>query len=85
MKHLKSLTREQKIAVSIAGYLPDSWQLEEETEFYLKIVHKKFDVKRTVDRYAIICMANMPLLIMAWLQDMNLEKFHQAEKRKARN
>lgn len=53
MKRLKSLTREQKIAVTIAGYLPDSWQLEEETEFYLKIVHKKFDVKRTVDRYAI--------------------------------
>lgn len=53
MKRLKSLTREQKIAVTIAGYLPDSWQLEEETEFYLKIVHKKFDVKRTVDRYTI--------------------------------
>lgn len=53
MKRLKSLTREQKIAVTIAGYLPDSWQLEEETEFYLKIVHKKFDVKRMVDRYAI--------------------------------
>lgn len=53
MKRLKSLTREQKIAVSIAGYFPDSWQLEKETEFYLKIVHKKFDVKRTVDRYAI--------------------------------
>lgn len=53
MKCLKSLTREQKIAVSIAGYLPDSWQLEKETEFYLKIVHKKFDIKRTVDRYAI--------------------------------
>lgn len=53
MNHLKNLTREQKIAVSIAGYLPDSWQLEKETEFYPKIVHKKFGVKRTVDRYAI--------------------------------
>ncbi len=53
MKRLKRLTREQKVAVSIAGYLPDSWQLEKETGFCLKIVHKKFNIKRTVDRYAI--------------------------------
>lgn len=53
MKRLKRLTREQKIAVSAAGYLPDNWQLEKETEFYLKIVHRLTGTKRTVDRYAI--------------------------------
>lgn len=53
MKQPKRLTREQKQAVSAAGYLPDNWQLEQETEFYLKIVHKRTGVRRTVDRYAI--------------------------------
>lgn len=50
---LKRLTREQKQAVLAAGYLPDNWQLEQETEFYLKIVHKTTGTRRTVDRYAI--------------------------------
>lgn len=51
MKQPKRLTLEQKQAVSAAGYLPDNWQLERETEFYLYIVHKRTRTRRTVDRY----------------------------------
>lgn len=53
MKQPKRLTREQKQAVSAAGYLPENWQLEQETEFYLKIVHKRTGARRTVDKYRI--------------------------------
>lgn len=53
MKQPKRLTREQKQAVSTAGYLSEDWQLEQETEFYLKIVHKRTVARRTVDKYAI--------------------------------
>lgn len=53
MKQPKRLTLEQKQAVSAAGYLPDNWQLEQETEFYLKIVHRLTGTRRTVDRYGI--------------------------------
>lgn len=53
MKQAKRLTREQKIAVSASGYLPDNWMLESETEFYLHIIHKITNTRRTVDRYAI--------------------------------
>lgn len=53
MSRLKSLTREQKEAVSASGFLPDNWMLEKQTEFYLKIVHRVTNVHRTVDRYAI--------------------------------
>lgn len=53
MKQHKKLTREQKIAVSAAGYLPDNWMLETEAEFYLHIIHKTTNTRRTVDRYAI--------------------------------
>lgn len=51
MSRVKNLTLAQKQAVSAAGYLPENWQLEQETEFYLKIVHKRTGVRRTVDRY----------------------------------
>lgn len=53
MKQPKRLTREQKIAVSAAGLLPDNWMLEKETEFYPHIIHKITGTRRTVDRYAI--------------------------------
>lgn len=53
MKNSKLLTREQKNAVSAAGYLSDSWMIEKETEFYLYIIHKITRVRRRVDRYAI--------------------------------
>ena len=49
MKQPKKLTREQKIAVSAAGLLPDNWMLEKETEFYLHIINKTTGTRRTVD------------------------------------
>lgn len=53
MKQPKRLTREQKIAVSANGLNPDNWMLVEQTEFYLKIIHKPSNKIRRVDRYAI--------------------------------
>lgn len=53
MKQPKKLTREQKEMVSASGYLPDNWMFESETEFYLHIIHKITNTRRTVDRYAI--------------------------------
>lgn len=53
MKQPKRLTREQKLAVSATGYLPDNWMLVEQTEFYLKIIHKTSGKTRRIDRYAI--------------------------------
>lgn len=53
MKQPKKLTREQKIAVSAHGLNPDNWMLVEQSEFYLKIIHKTFDKTRRIDRYAI--------------------------------
>lgn len=53
MKQPKKLTREQKIAVSAANLNPDNWSLMEQTEFYLKIIHKTSETVRLVDRYAI--------------------------------
>lgn len=53
MKQPRKLTREQKIAVSAANLNPDNWALEQETEFYLKIVNKVTGTRRTIDRYAI--------------------------------
>lgn len=50
---LKRLTQKQKEAVYAAGYLPDNWQLEQETEFYLKIIHRLTGTRRVVDRYRI--------------------------------
>lgn len=53
MKQPKKLTREQKIAVSSAGLNADNWMLVEQTEFYLKIIHKTSGKTRRIDRYAI--------------------------------
>lgn len=53
MKQPKRLTKEQKMAVFAAGYLPDNWMLVEQTEFYLKIIHKTSEKIRRIDRYAI--------------------------------
>ncbi len=53
MKQPKKLTREQKIAVSANGLNPDNWMLIEQTEFYLKIIHKSSEKIRRVNRYAI--------------------------------
>lgn len=53
MKQQKRLTRDQKIAASASGYLPDNWMLVEQTEFYLKIIHKLSRTARRAERYAI--------------------------------
>lgn len=53
MKQPKKLTREQKQAVSAAGFLPEKWLLVEQTEFYLKIMHETSGKTRRIDRYAI--------------------------------
>lgn len=53
MKQPKALTRDQKIAVLAANLNPDNWMLVEQTEFYLKIIHKPSGKTRRVDRYAI--------------------------------
>lgn len=53
MKQPKKLTREQKFAVSAAGLNAENWMLSEQTEFYLKIIHKTSGKTRRIDRYAI--------------------------------
>lgn len=53
MKQPKKLTREQKIAVSAHGLNPDNWMLVEQSEFYLKVIHKKSDKTRRTDRCAV--------------------------------
>lgn len=53
MKNPKRLTLEQKKAVSAAGFNAENWLLVEQTEFYLKIIHKTSGKTRRVDRYAI--------------------------------
>lgn len=53
MKNPKRLTREQKQAVSAANLNPDNWSLVEQTESYLKIIHKTSGKIRRIDRYAI--------------------------------
>lgn len=53
MKQPKKLTREQKVAVSAAGLNAENWMLIEQTEFYLKIIHKSSGKTRRIDRYAI--------------------------------
>ena len=51
MKQPKKLTREQKMAVSAAGLNAENWMLVEQTEFYLKIIHKISGKTRRIDRY----------------------------------
>ena len=53
MKQPKKLTREQKMAVSVVGLNAENWMLIEQTEFYLKIIHKSSGKTRRIDRYAI--------------------------------
>lgn len=53
MKNPKRLTRAQKTAASAAGLNADNWMLVEQTEFYLKIIHKTSGKTRRIDRYAI--------------------------------
>lgn len=51
MKQPKRLTREQKEAVAAARFNPANWMLVDETEFYLKIIHKGTGIIRSVDKF----------------------------------
>lgn len=51
MKRPKSLTREQKECLSAHRLMPDDWQLLEETEFYLKIINKRTQRTKMVDKF----------------------------------
>lgn len=51
MKQPKRLTREQKEAVAAARFNPTNWMLVDETEFYLKIIHKGTGIIRSVDKF----------------------------------
>lgn len=59
MKQPKKLTRKQKNAVDTAKLNPDNWMLVEQTEFYLKIIHKTTGKIRRIDRYAILKKGGM--------------------------
>lgn len=51
MKRAKRLTRNQKMCLT-AHYLdPDKWRLIEETEFYLRIIHKETEERKIVDKF----------------------------------
>lgn len=50
MKNPKRLTRKQKITVSALGLNAENWLLIEQTEFYLKIIHKSSGKIKRVDR-----------------------------------
>lgn len=51
MKQPKRLTREQKEAVTASYLNADDWMLVEETEFYLKLINKFTEKRRTVDKF----------------------------------
>lgn len=50
MKQPKKLTRKQKEIVS-CRYKAENWMLVEETEDSLRIIHKKSNKIKTVDKY----------------------------------
>lgn len=51
MKQPKKLTREQKECISAHFLKADEWMLVEETEFYLKIIHKTTNKQKMVDKF----------------------------------
>ena len=51
MKQPKKLTRNQKEIVQSHGLIPDNWMLQQETEFYLHLVNKKTQSKKTIDKF----------------------------------
>lgn len=51
MKQPKRLTRAQKECLVAHHLNPKKWGLIEETEFYLKIINKETEKKRTVDKF----------------------------------
>ena len=51
MKQPKKLTLEQKKAVSAHYLNANDWMLVEETDFYLKIIHKETRQRKTIDKF----------------------------------
>lgn len=51
MSRGKRLTLEQKRCVSAHYLNAKEWMLKEETEFYLKIIHKITGRTRTIDKF----------------------------------
>lgn len=51
MKQPKKLTREQKVCLSAHYLNPKNWMLVEETDFYLKIIHKSTGKRKSIDKF----------------------------------
>ena len=51
MKQPKRLTRNQKQILMDNGYNWHDYMLTTETEFYLKIVHKKTGIRKSVSKF----------------------------------
>lgn len=51
MKQPKKLTRAQKVCLSAHFLNPDNWMLIEESEFYLKVIHKHTGTKKNLDKF----------------------------------
>ena len=51
MKQAKRLTRTQKECVSAHYLNANDWALVEETEFYLKIIHKETGKRKNIDKF----------------------------------
>ena len=51
MKQPKKLTRRQKECLSAHHLRADNWMLVEETEFYLKVIHKQTNKIRMLDKF----------------------------------
>ena len=51
MKQASRLTRSQKECVSAHYLNAKDWRLVEETEFYLKIIHKETGKRKNIDKF----------------------------------
>lgn len=51
MKQPKKLTREQKCCVAAHYLNPKDWMFVEETEFYYKIINKKTEAIKSIDKF----------------------------------
>lgn len=51
MKQPKKLTRAQKMCVAAHNLNANNWMLVEETDFYLKIIHKETGKARMIDKF----------------------------------
>lgn len=51
MKQPKKPTRAQKEAMSAAHLSGKKWGIEDETEFYLKIINRETGEKKSIDKF----------------------------------